>query len=67
MKISTICLAAIFALSSSSIALAKHRHHHHHKTHEMTNGMGSSGPSGMDGGVDKSRPAGQDVSRKRAE
>jgi len=70
MKISTIALAAVFALSSSSIALAKHRHHHHHM-HGMTTGMGSStGPSGprMDGGgVDKSRPGGQGVSRKPAE
>ena len=67
MKISTIALAAVFALSSSSIALAKHHHH----MHGMTTGMGSStGPSGprMDGGgVDKSRPGGQGVSRKPAE
>jgi hypothetical protein len=69
MKISTIALAAIVALSTSSIALAKHHHHHHH--HGMTMGMGSStGPSGprMDGGgVDKSRVGGQGVSRKAAE
>ena len=68
MKIGTIALAAVFALSSSSIALAKHhRHHRHH--HEMTMGS-STGPSGprMDGGgVDKSRPGGQGVSRKPAE
>ena len=66
MKIGTIALAAVFALSSSSIALAKHHHHHHH---EMTMGS-STGPSGprMDGGgVDKSRPGGQGVSRKPAE
>jgi hypothetical protein len=70
MKISTIALAAVFALSSSSMALAKH-HRHHHKMHGMTTGMGSStGPSGprMDGGgTDKSRPGGQGVSRKPAE
>jgi len=70
MKIGTIALAAVFALSSSSIALAKHHHHHHHRHHhEMTMGS-STGPSGprMDGGgVDKSRPGGQGVSRKPAE
>jgi hypothetical protein len=68
MKIGTIALAAVFALSSSSIALAKHHHHHRHH-HEMTMGS-STGPSGprMDGGgVDKSRPGGQGVSRKPAE
>jgi hypothetical protein len=68
MKISTIALAAVFAVSSSSIALAKHHHHHLHK-HGMTMGS-STGPSGprMDGGgVDKSRPGGQGVSRKPAE
>jgi hypothetical protein len=69
MKISTIALAAIFALSTTSMALAKHHHHHHH--HGMTMGMGSStGPSGprMDGGgIDKSRVGGQGVSRKPAE
>lgn len=69
MKLSTIALAAVFALSSSSIALAKHRHHHHHK-HGMTTDMGASGPSGPSkdaGGVDKSRPGGQGVSKKPAE
>jgi len=68
MKIGTIALAVVFALSSSSIALAKHHHHHRHH-HEMTMGS-STGPSGprMDGGgVDKSRPGGQGVSRKPAE
>jgi hypothetical protein len=69
MKIGTIAIAAVFALSSSSIALAKHHHHHHRHHHEMTMGS-STGPSGprMDGGgVDKSRPGGQGVSRKPAE
>jgi hypothetical protein len=66
MKISTLVLAAVVALSSSSVAFAKH--HHHHKG-MMTVGS-SSGPSGprMDGGgVDKSRPGGQGVSRKAGE
>ena len=68
MKIGTIALAAVFALSSSSIALAKHHHHHRHH-HEMTMGSstGPSGPSLDGGGVDKSRPGGQGVSRKPAE
>jgi hypothetical protein len=66
MKISTIALAAVVALSTSSVAFAKH-HHHHHK-HGMTMGS-SSGPSGprMDGGgTDKSRPGTQGVSKKPA-
>jgi len=65
MKIRTITLAAVVALSTSSMAFARHHHHHHHM-HEMTMGS-STGPSGprMDGGgVDKSRPGGQGVSRK---
>jgi len=65
MKIRTIALAAVVALSTSSMAFARHHHHHHHM-HEMTMGS-STGPSGprMDGGgVDKSRPGGQGVSRK---
>jgi hypothetical protein len=68
MKISTIALAAVIALSTSSMAFAKHHHHHHHM-HGMTMGS-STGPSGprMDGGgVDKSRVGGQGVSRKAAE
>jgi hypothetical protein len=70
MKIRTIALAAVVALSTSSMAFAKHHHHHHHMR-GMTMGMGSStGPSGprMDGGgIDKSRVGGQGVSRKAAE
>ena len=68
MKVSTIALAAVVALSSSSVALAKHHHHHHHH-HGMTMGSstGPSGPSLDGGGVDKSRPGGQGVSRKPAE
>ena len=65
MKISTIALAAVVALSTSSMAFARHHHHHHHM-HGMTMGS-STGPSGprMDGGgVDKSRVGGQGVSRK---
>jgi hypothetical protein len=65
MKILTITLATVVALSTSSMAFARHHHHHHHM-HEMTMGS-STGPSGprMDGGgVDKSRPGGQGVSRK---
>jgi hypothetical protein len=63
-KISTLVLAAVVALSSSSVAFAKH--HHHHKG-MMTVGS-SSGPSGPRmGGVDKSRPGGQGVSRKAGE
>jgi hypothetical protein len=71
MKTRTIALATIFALTGSlalAPAQAKHRHHHH--KHGMTMGMGSSGPSGPSkdgGGVDKSRPGGQGVSRKPAE
>jgi hypothetical protein len=65
MKISTIALAAVFALSTSAIALAKHHHHHHGMT--MGSSTGPSGPSLDGGGVDKSRPGGQGVSRKPAE
>jgi hypothetical protein len=64
MKVSTIALAAVVALSSSSVALAKH-HHHHGMT--MGSSTGPSGPSLDGGGVDKSRPGGQGVSRKPAE
>jgi hypothetical protein len=63
MKISTIALATVFALSWSSIALAKHHHHHHHGT-TMGSSIGASGPRMDGGGVDKSRPGGQGVSRK---
>jgi hypothetical protein len=67
MKISTIALAAVFAVSSSSIALAKHHHHHHHHGMTMGSSTGPSGPRMDGGGVDKSRPGGQGVSRKPAE
>lgn len=66
--VSTIALAAVLALSSNTLALAKHRHHH--KMHGMTTGMGSSGPSGPrtdGGGTDMSRPGGKGVSRKPPE
>jgi hypothetical protein len=66
MKVSTIALAAVVALSSSSVALAKHHHHHHHGM-TMGSSTGPSGPSLDGGGVDKSRPGGQGVSRKPAE
>ena len=64
----TIALATVLALSSGTMAFAKHRHHHHHK-HGMTTGIAPSGPSGPrmeGGGTDKSRPGGQGVSRKPA-
>jgi hypothetical protein len=69
MKIGTIALAAFFALSTTSLAVAKHRHHHHHKMHGMTTGMGSgpSGPRTDGGGMDKSRAGGMGVSRKPAD
>jgi hypothetical protein len=67
MKIRTIAFAAVVALSTGSTAFDRHYHHHHH-IDGMTMGMESStGPSDprMDGGgVDKSRPGGQGVSRK---
>jgi hypothetical protein len=69
MKLATIALAATFALSTTSLAVAKHRHHHHHHKHGMTTGMAPSGPSGPrtdGGGTDKSRAGGQGVSRKPA-
>jgi hypothetical protein len=65
MKISTIALAAVIGLSSSSVALAKHHHHHHGMT--MGSSTGPSGPRMDGGGVDKSRVGGQGVSRKPAE
>jgi hypothetical protein len=67
MKISTIALAAVFAVSSSSIALAKHYRHHHHHGMTMGSSAGPSGPRMDGGGVDKSRVGGQGVSRKPAE
>ena len=66
MKVSAIALAAVVALSASSVALAKHHHHHHHGM-TMGSSTGPSGPSLDGGGVDKSRPGGQGVSRKPAE
>ena len=67
MKVTTIALAAVFALSTTSMALAKHRHHHHHK-HGMSMGSsGSSGPGMEAGAPDKSRPGGKGVSKKPAE
>jgi hypothetical protein len=71
MKVSTIAIATVFALSSSLAAPAqakhRHHHHHHHDMHGMTTGMAPAGPSGprLDGGgVDESRPGGRGVSRK---
>jgi len=66
MKVSAIALAAVVALSASSVALAKHHHHHHHGM-TMGSSTGPSGPRMDGGGVDKSRPGGQGVSRKPAE
>lgn len=66
MKIGTIAIAAVFALSSSSLALAKHRHHSHHR-HGATTGMSQTGPSGPGvepGATDKSRPGGKGVNTK---
>jgi hypothetical protein len=69
MKIRTIAVATVLAFSISlAIAPAQAKHRHHHHKHGMS--MGSSGPSGPSldgGGVDKSRPGGQGVSRKPAE
>ncbi|HET7888246.1 MAG TPA: hypothetical protein VFL62_18645 [Bradyrhizobium sp.] len=68
MKIRTVVLATVFALSASlafAPAQAKHRHHHH--KHHMMTGTGASGPSGPStdgGGVDKSRAGARGVSRK---
>jgi hypothetical protein len=76
MKISTIAIVTLFALASTAYASAtshKHRHHHTAKmnaTSGMTTGMARSGPSGPSldgGGVDKSRPGGQGVSRKQGD
>jgi hypothetical protein len=75
MKIRTLAIVTLFALASTAYASAtshKHRHHHMAKmnaTSGMTTGMGSgsSGPRMDGGGVDKSRPGGQGVSRKPAE
>lgn len=75
MKIRTLAIVTLFALASTAYASAtyhKHRHHHTAKinaTPGMTTGMARSGPSGPSldgGGVDKSRPGGQGVSRKPA-
>jgi hypothetical protein len=74
-KIRTIAIATLFALASTAYASAttSHKHHRHYvgKMHNgMTIGMARSGPSGPSldgGGVDKSRPGGQGVSRKPAE
>ena len=75
MKIKTIVLATAFALASTAYASANttHKHHRHHVAtmHSgVTTGMARSGPSGPSldgGGVDKSRPGGQGVSRNPAE
>lgn len=73
MKISTIAIVTLFAFAGTAYASAtshKHRHHHTAKinaTSGMTTGMARSGPSLDGGGVDKSRPGGQGVSRKPAE
>ena len=52
MKIGTIAIATVFALSTS-VAFANTHHTHHHKHHAklnaspgMTTGMARSGPSG---------------------
>jgi hypothetical protein len=66
-KISTIVLATIVALSSSSFAFAKHHRHHHKHGMTMGSSAGASGPRMDGGGVDKSRPGGQGVSRKPGE
>ena len=47
MKLVTIALAAVFALSST-FALAAHRHHH--RGHHMSSHAGSNGPNGSAGG-----------------
>jgi hypothetical protein len=76
MRIRSLAIVTLFALASTAYASAtshKHRHHHTAKinaTSGMTTGMARSGPSGPSldgGGVDKSRPGGQGVSRKPAE
>ena len=75
-KTRTIAIVTLVALASTAYASAasyKHRHHHTAKINAapgMTTGMARSGPSGPSldgGGVDKSRPGGQGVSRKPAE
>jgi hypothetical protein len=75
MQISTIAIVTLFALASTAYASAttSHKHHRHYvgkMHHGTTIGMSRSGPSGPSldgGGVDKSRPGGQGVSRKPAE
>jgi hypothetical protein len=76
-QIKIIAAATAFAVVGS-LAFApanatSHKHRHHAKMMHrsgMTTGMSRSGPSGPSldgGGVDKSRPGGQGVSRKPPE
>jgi hypothetical protein len=74
-KTRTVAIATLFVFASTAYVSATHKHRHHHMskmngTSGMTTGMARSGPSGPSldgGGVDKSRPGGQGVSRKPAE